>query len=91
MAALRHDPAVAVVGATGAVGDELLTLLAQRGFPARSLRAFASPRSAGKGNDVSSDIPAAIWPSPRHMKRSQVPVSSIAGADPPHSQGAGLN
>lgn len=38
---------VAVVGATGAVGREMLTVLEQRKFPASSVRAFASPRSAG--------------------------------------------
>lgn len=41
------DPAVAVVGATGAVGAELLSCLERRGFPARSLRLLASARSAG--------------------------------------------
>ena len=39
---------IAIVGATGAVGQELLTVLAERGFPARSLRPLASARSAGK-------------------------------------------
>ena len=39
---------VAIVGATGAVGAELLALLEERGFPVSSLRAFASPRSAGR-------------------------------------------
>lgn len=39
---------VAVVGATGAVGTELLTLLEERRFPAGELRVLASPRSAGK-------------------------------------------
>ena len=39
---------MAVVGATGAVGEELLSLLASRAFPARSVRAFASERSAGR-------------------------------------------
>jgi aspartate-semialdehyde dehydrogenase len=39
---------VAVVGATGAVGREMLGILAQRGFPVRTLRAMASSRSAGK-------------------------------------------
>ncbi len=38
---------VAIVGATGAVGQELLTLLQERAFPATRLRLFASPRSAG--------------------------------------------
>jgi aspartate-semialdehyde dehydrogenase len=39
---------VAVVGATGAVGVEILKCLEQRRFPIQSLRLFASPRSAGK-------------------------------------------
>jgi len=39
---------VAVVGATGIVGQELLTILVKRGFPVRSLKLLASPRSAGK-------------------------------------------
>lgn len=39
---------VAIVGATGAVGQELLQVLAQRDFPVRSLRLLASERSAGK-------------------------------------------
>ena len=39
---------VAVVGATGAVGQELLTILPQRGFPVASLKLLASARSAGK-------------------------------------------
>ena len=39
---------VAIVGATGAVGTELLQILEQRRFPVSSLRLFASERSAGK-------------------------------------------
>ena len=39
---------VAIVGATGAVGDEFLNVLAQRGFPVGDLRLLASARSAGK-------------------------------------------
>ena len=38
----------AIVGATGAVGQEFLTLLEERSFPATTLRLFASERSAGK-------------------------------------------
>jgi aspartate-semialdehyde dehydrogenase len=44
---LNH-PSVAIVGATGAVGTELIACLEQRDFPLRSLRLFASPRSAGR-------------------------------------------
>ncbi len=38
---------VAVVGATGAVGEVVLDLLAKRGFPLGELRALASERSVG--------------------------------------------
>jgi aspartate-semialdehyde dehydrogenase len=39
---------VAVVGATGAVGREMLATLERRGFPVKQLRAMASARSAGQ-------------------------------------------
>ncbi|HEX4052623.1 MAG TPA: aspartate-semialdehyde dehydrogenase [Tepidisphaeraceae bacterium] len=39
---------VAIVGATGAVGQELLLVLAQRKFPIGNLSLLASARSAGK-------------------------------------------
>jgi aspartate-semialdehyde dehydrogenase len=48
---------VAILGATGAVGTELLDLLAERNFPIAELKLLASPRSAGqkiafKGTDL---------------------------------------
>jgi len=45
------DPVVAVVGATGAVGVEILKCLDRRGFPVGDLRLLSSPRSAGKTVD----------------------------------------
>lgn len=39
---------IAIVGATGAVGTEMLRVLKQRKFPASSIRLFASAASAGK-------------------------------------------
>ena len=39
---------VAIVGATGAVGQEFLTVLAERKFPIKNLKLLASARSAGK-------------------------------------------
>ena len=39
---------VAIVGATGAVGIELLRVIERRDFPVADLRLLASPRSAGK-------------------------------------------
>jgi aspartate-semialdehyde dehydrogenase len=39
---------VAVVGATGVVGNEMKEILEERNFPVERLHPFASPRSAGK-------------------------------------------
>lgn len=39
---------IGVVGATGLVGKEILTVLEERGFPVNQLRLFASERSAGQ-------------------------------------------
>ncbi len=39
---------VAVVGATGIVGEEFLKILAKRSFPLQALKLIASPRSVGK-------------------------------------------
>jgi aspartate-semialdehyde dehydrogenase len=44
--------AVAVVGATGAVGTEMLATLERRRFPVGSLRLMASARSAGRSIDT---------------------------------------
>lgn len=41
-------PSVAVVGATGAVGEVMRQVLAERKFPLRSIKFVASERSAGK-------------------------------------------
>ena len=45
---MKDKPTVAVVGATGAVGVELLACLERRRFPAGELRLLASARSKGK-------------------------------------------
>jgi len=46
---------VAVVGATGAVGREILTTLSEREFPARDVVAIASERSAGASVSFGED------------------------------------
>ena len=43
-----RTPVVAIVGATGAVGLEMLGCLERRRFPLSELRLLASARSAGK-------------------------------------------
>ncbi len=57
MAAQKKTFNVAVVGATGAVGREMIRMLEDRKFPIKTLRLFASEKSRGKslkfnGNDV---------------------------------------
>lgn len=44
---MEKDLVVAVAGATGAVGREMLKILNERAFPAAKVKAFASARSAG--------------------------------------------
>jgi aspartate-semialdehyde dehydrogenase len=46
---------VAVVGATGAVGEEMVSILEERNFPVEELRLFASERSEGKKMDFKGD------------------------------------
>ena len=53
---------VAVLGATGAVGQEMMNILAERDFPVGKLIPLASARSAGKtlkfrGEDVTRKTP----------------------------------
>lgn len=46
---------VAVVGATGAVGEMMLSILAERNFPIKKLYALASEKSTGKVVDYGSE------------------------------------
>ncbi len=45
---MKQSYNVAVVGATGAVGNEMITVLEGRNFPVKELRLLASANSAGK-------------------------------------------
>jgi aspartate-semialdehyde dehydrogenase len=52
---------VAVVGATGAVGEQIIRLLEEREFPLQSLKLLSSPRSAGsklkfKGSEIEVEV-----------------------------------
>ncbi len=58
---------VGVVGATGNVGTMMLRVLAERGVPVASLRAFASPSSAGR---------------PLEWSGGQAVVEDLSTADP---------
>ncbi|MEW5298237.1 MAG: hypothetical protein WDW36_001382 [Sanguina aurantia] len=43
-----NGPTIAIVGITGAVGQEFLTVMKERNFPYSSIKMLASARSAGK-------------------------------------------
>jgi len=49
------EPSVAVVGATGAVGNEIVELIAARGFPHSRLALFASQRGAAGTVETAQD------------------------------------
>jgi aspartate-semialdehyde dehydrogenase len=51
----RDAYTVAVVGATGAVGTEMIAVLEQRNFPVGTLKPFASERSVGKSVEFRDD------------------------------------
>ncbi|KAG9129449.1 hypothetical protein Leryth_013045 [Lithospermum erythrorhizon] len=48
MSLQENGPSIAIVGVTGAVGQEFLSVLSGRNFPYSSLKLLASKRSAGK-------------------------------------------
>lgn len=50
---MSNQVRVAILGATGAVGTELINLLIERKFPLKDLKLLASPRSAGKKGNFS--------------------------------------
>ncbi|MED9920341.1 MAG: aspartate-semialdehyde dehydrogenase, partial [Megasphaera sp.] len=45
---MTKEPVVAILGATGAVGQEFIRLIEERKFPYSQLKLLASHRSAGK-------------------------------------------
>jgi aspartate-semialdehyde dehydrogenase len=90
----RSPPSIAIVGATGAVGAELLRILAEREFPVRELRLLASPRSDGKaltfgdhdigvealGQDSFAGVDLALFSAGSDVARDYAPIATRAGA-----------
>jgi aspartate-semialdehyde dehydrogenase len=74
------DPVVAVVGATGLVGQTMLRVLLEREFPARELRALASARSAQKELSVDGRTFSVAVATPTAFEGVDVALFS-AGAD----------
>lgn len=90
----ESQKSVVVLGATGAVGREVLLLLAGRGVPSERVRALASERSVGMilpyGNGVViaeatraeafANVGLAIFAASAELSREWAPVAMCAGA-----------
>lgn len=57
---MSHISKIAIIGATGAVGQELLQLIHSRKLPFGTLRCFASARSAGRTLEVEGLSPITV-------------------------------
>ncbi|HMN96798.1 MAG TPA: aspartate-semialdehyde dehydrogenase [Phycisphaerales bacterium] len=94
MSSLPSRPAVAIVGATGAVGAEFLRILEERSFPMRSLKLLASARSAGRrvafageaieveplGSGSFDGVDLALFSAGRSVSAEFAPVAVARGA-----------
>ncbi|MBL8556088.1 MAG: aspartate-semialdehyde dehydrogenase [Phenylobacterium sp.] len=90
----RAHPNVAILGATGAVGVELIRCLEQRDFPLARLKLLASPRSAGRklafrGEELTvdavdgasfNDVDLALFSAGASQSKVWAPVAVAAGA-----------
>lgn len=79
MANAKKSYHVAVVGATGAVGAELLRVLERRAFPVESLRPLCSRRSAGTAVSFRHQEIAATELSPTSFKGIDIAFFSAGG------------
>ena len=91
---MKKEYHIAVVGATGAVGAELLRVLERRNFPVSDLHALASARSAGKevqfsskpimveelGENSFDNIDIAFFSAGGETSRKFVPIARKGGA-----------
>ena len=85
---------VAVIGASGAVGERMIRLLEERNFPVASIKFLASDRSFGKSltfrgeshpiqklsPEVFSGVDIALSSTPASISRIWSPVAAAAGA-----------
>ncbi|HHY85267.1 MAG TPA: aspartate-semialdehyde dehydrogenase [Verrucomicrobia bacterium] len=90
---MNKNPHVAVVGATGAVGVEMIKTLEKRNFPVGKLTLLASARSAGKklpfqGQDVTigeltkdsfTGVDIALFSAGSSISKEHAPIAARAG------------
>jgi aspartate-semialdehyde dehydrogenase len=87
-------PSVAIVGATGAVGEVMRQVLAERAFPFRAIKFLASDRSAGKNLEFQgksykvepiraeafAGVDVVLSSTPAMVSREYSPLAAKAGA-----------
>jgi len=85
----RKEFKVAIVGATGLVGQEFIKVLGQRNFPISSLHLFASDRSAGRKITVNDEemevqefkgIDITLFSAGSEISQHFSPIAARAGA-----------
>src|ERR1035441_7622934 len=90
---MNRNPHVAVVGATGAVGIEMIKTLEKRNFPVGKLNLLASARSVGKklkfkGHDITvreltkdsfAGIDIALFSAGGGISKEFAPIAAQAG------------
>ena len=88
------EPNIAIVGITGAVGQEMINCLEERNFPVKELWPLASARSAGKkinfrGHEISlqelteksfEGIDIALFSAGGGISKTYAPIAAEAGA-----------
>ena len=91
---MSYSPHVAIAGATGAVGEEMLKCLEQRNFPVGEISLLASARSAGRkilfrgeecvvqelGHDSFKDVDIALFSAGGALSLEYGPSAAKAGA-----------
>lgn len=90
----KENYVVAVVGATGAVGHEMIEILEERKFPVQEVRLFASERTAGETltfqdqslrvqrltKDAFAGVDIALFSAGEEVSREVAPAAVSAGA-----------
>lgn len=77
---MKKSYSVAVLGATGAVGTELLELLERRNFPVADLKLLASPRSSGRTLKFQGEELSVEPVNERSFKHVDLVLASAGGA-----------
>ncbi len=77
---MSREYRVGILGATGAVGEELIKLLTERNFPISELKLLASERSAGKTIDVKGQPIIVEAVGPEAFKGLDIVFASAGGS-----------